>query len=83
MLIRYFAWLKQRTGCSQEELELPASVLTVADLIAFLGERHPRFAEAAAKTGVIRCAIDHEHAADDASINGAKEIAFFPPITGG
>ena len=44
MRVRYFAWLKQRTGCAEEELDLPADVLTVADLIGHLGARHPRFA---------------------------------------
>jgi sulfur-carrier protein len=83
MRIRYFAWLKQRTGCAEEELDLPAGVATVADLIAHLGQRHPRFAEAAAGKGVVRCAVDQTHAEPSAPLAGAREVAFFPPVTGG
>ena len=83
MRIRYFAWLKQRTGCAEEELELPSSVATVDDLLALLGERHPRFGEAAKADGVVRCAIDQTHAEGAASLAGAREVAFFPPVTGG
>ncbi len=83
MRIRYFAWLKQRTGCAEEELELPEGVATVDDLLALLGERHPRFGEAARGDGVVRCAIDQTHAERTAALAGAREVAFFPPVTGG
>ena len=83
MRIRYFAWLKQRTGCAEEELDLPAEIQTVADLMAHLGLRHPRFAEAAQGQGVVRCAIDQTHAEPTARLDGAREVAFFPPVTGG
>lgn len=83
MRIRYFAWLKQRTGCAEEELDLPAEIRTVADLMTFLGERHPRFAEAAAGQGVVRCALDQIHADPTAKLEGTREVAFFPPVTGG
>ena len=83
MLIRYFAWLKQRTGCAEEELDLPAEIQTVADLMTYLGRRHPRFAEAAAGQGVVRCAVDQTHAEPTVRLEGAREVAFFPPVTGG
>ena len=83
MRIRYFAWLKQRTGCAEEELDLPAGIETVADLMHHLGQRHPRFAEAASSQGVVRCAIDQTHADPTARLAGAREVAFFPPVTGG
>jgi len=83
MRIRYFAWLKQRTGCAEEELDLPPEVATVADLMAYLGRRHPRFAEAAAGQGVVRCAVDQTHAEPTVLLAGAREVAFFPPVTGG
>ncbi len=83
MRIRYFAWLKQRTGCAEEELDLPAGVETVADLMRHLGQRHPRFAEAASDKGVVRCAVDQTHAEPSAMLAGAREVAFFPPVTGG
>ena len=83
MRIRYFAWLKQRTGCAEEELDLPPEVATVADLVTYLGGRHPRFAEAAAGRGVVRCAVDQSHADLTVRLEGAREVAFFPPVTGG
>jgi molybdopterin synthase sulfur carrier subunit len=83
MRIRYFAWLKQRTGCAEEELDLPAELDTVADLMAYLGARHPRFGEAASGQGVVRCAVDQVHAEPSARLEGVREVAFFPPVTGG
>jgi molybdopterin synthase sulfur carrier subunit len=83
MLIRYFAWLKQRTGRAQEELDPPAEITTVRQLAAWIGERHPGFAEALAAPGVVRFAVNQEYVADDAPIARGDEIAFFPPVTGG
>jgi len=83
MRIRYFAWLKQRVGLAEEEVELPAEVTTVGALKAWLGGRHPRFAEACAAPGVVRAAVDQEFADDDRPLRGAREVAFFPPVTGG
>lgn len=83
MRIRYFAWLKQRVGVAEEELDLPAEVTTVGGLKAWLGTRHPRFAEACAAKGVVRAAVDQEFVDDDRPLAGAREVAFFPPVTGG
>ena len=83
MRVRYFAWLKHRTGCATEEVDPPAEVRTVADLMRWLGERHPRFAEACAATGVVRCAVNQEYAQADAAVRPGDEVAFFPPVTGG
>ena len=83
MRIRYFAWLKQRTGCAEEEVDPPAGVDTVGALVAWLGERHPRLAEAAAAAGVVRCAVNQEYAEADAPVRAGDEVALFPPVTGG
>lgn len=83
MQIRYFAWLRQRVGVAEEELQPPAGIANVGQLKAWLGERHPRFAEACAAKGVVRAAVDHEFAEDDRPLEGAREVAFFPPVTGG
>lgn len=83
MRIRYFAWLKQRTGLAHEEVDPPPGVATVAALQAWLGERHPRFAEASAATGVVRCAVNQEQADADTPVRPGDEVAFFPPVTGG
>jgi molybdopterin synthase sulfur carrier subunit len=83
MKLLYFAWLRERIGKSAEEIELPAGVATVADLVAFLASRGEEYAYAFENTGVVRAAIDRAHVKADAPIAGAREIAFFPPMTGG
>ena len=81
--ILYFAWVREKTGKAEEILDLPADVQTVADLVAWLKERGPEYAEAFARPGVVRAAVDQTHVQPTASIAGAREIAFFPPVTGG
>jgi molybdopterin synthase sulfur carrier subunit len=81
--LRYFAWLREKVGRAEETLELPAGLDTVADLIAWQGTRGAGFADAFSRPGVVRVAIDHVHAAPSAAVSGAREIAFFPPVTGG
>jgi len=81
--ILYFAWVREKVGRAEETVDLPEEVGTVAGLIAWLGRRDSRHAEAFANPGVIRAAIDRRHVAGDARLEGAREIAFFPPVTGG
>jgi molybdopterin synthase sulfur carrier subunit len=83
MRLLYFAWVKEKTGVAAEDVELPASVATVQDLMAWLKTRGPEFAAAFARADVVRAAIDQTHVRHDASLAGAREIAFFPPVTGG
>jgi molybdopterin synthase sulfur carrier subunit len=83
MRLLYFAWVKERAGIAAEEIEPPASVATIAELIAWLKTRGPEFENAFAQCEVIRAAIDKSHVRHDAKIAGAREIAFFPPVTGG
>lgn len=79
----YFAWMREKTGVAQEEIELPVHLRTVADLIEWQKQRGPEFAAAFARASVVRTAINQEHVDHDASISEAREIAFFPPVTGG
>jgi molybdopterin synthase sulfur carrier subunit len=79
----YFAWLKEKVGKSAEDIALPADIATVSELIAWLKTRGPEFAQAFAREAVIRAAIDRAHVRHDARIGDAREIAFFPPVTGG
>ena len=81
--IRYFAWVREKTGKAEEVVDLPAGVTTVAGLVAWLKLRGPEYAEAFARPGVVRAAVDQTHVQSTASIAGAREIAFFPPVTGG
>ena len=83
MKVKYFAWVRERVGKSEETIEPPASVRTVDDLIAWLTKQSEAYAYAFEKPKVIRAAIDHAHVKSDTAIAGAREIAFFPPMTGG
>jgi sulfur-carrier protein len=79
----YFAWLREKIGKAEEIVDLPAGIATVADLVAWLRERGPEYAEALARPGVVRAAIDKKHVQPASRIAGAREIALFPPVTGG
>ncbi len=81
--LRYFAWLRERVGRSEEVLDVPSGVKTVADLILWLKDRGPEYAAAFERADVIRAAVDHTHVRQEAPIAGAREIGFFPPVTGG
>jgi sulfur-carrier protein len=83
MKVKYFAWVRERVGKSEEIVEPPANVHTVGDLIGWLSGRGEGYAHAFETPRVIRAAIDHAHVRSDAAIAGAREIAFFPPMTGG
>lgn len=79
--IRYFAWLRERTGTASETVETEAA--TIADLIAELSARDEGYALAFSDPASIRAAIDQDLVEMDASLTGAREVAFFPPMTGG
>jgi len=83
MRVKYFAWVRERVGKSEETVEPPSSVRTVEDLIGWLAGRGEGYAYAFETPRVIRAAIDHAHVKPEATISGAREIAFFPPMTGG
>ena len=79
----YFAWVRERIGLAEEEIDPPAGVDNVAALIDWLATRGEGYAHAFENPRVIRAAIDRTHAKPTAPIAGAREIAFFPPMTGG
>jgi molybdopterin synthase sulfur carrier subunit len=83
MKIRYFAWVRERVGKTDEDIELPAGITTVGDLMTWLAARGEEYASAFENPKVIRAAIDRSHVRPEAAIAGAREIAFFPPMTGG
>ena len=83
MKVLYFAWVRERVGVSDEIVDPPVSVVTVSDLIDWLIGRGEEYAHAFEARASIRAAIDQTHARHDAPIAGAREIAFFPPMTGG
>jgi molybdopterin synthase sulfur carrier subunit len=83
MRILYFAWVRQRVGLGEETAVLPDGVATVSELIDWLKSRHEGYEAAFADLRAIRVAVDHEHVGLDHPLQGANEVAFFPPVTGG
>jgi sulfur-carrier protein len=81
--VLYFASVRERVGKPEEEIELPAGITTVGQLMTWLAARGEQYAYAFENLKVIRAAIDRKHVRPDARIEGAGEIAFFPPMTGG
>ena len=83
MQVLYFAWLREKTGVAGETVDPPAGLATVGDLLGWLRERSPGHADALADLSVVRVALDEEYAGLDRPIAGAREVALFPPVTGG
>ncbi len=81
--VLYFAWLRERTGRSEESLVLPVGVSTVGELIGWLVERSPGHASALANRRTVRCAVNQEFAEPGTRVGPGDEVAFFPPVTGG
>ena len=83
LTILYFAWVRDRVGIDMEQVVVPDAVATLGDLAAWLAGRDPAHAGAFADMARIRAAVDQQFAPLDAAIAGAREVAFFPPVTGG
>jgi sulfur-carrier protein len=81
LTVLYFAWLRERIGEPSEQVETGAA--TVADLVEELRAREPRYALAFSDLAAVRVAVDQELAGYAAPLAGAREVAFFPPMTGG
>ncbi|OIQ44482.1 MAG: molybdopterin converting factor subunit 1 [Roseobacter sp. MedPE-SW] len=81
MDVVYFAWVRERIGVPREQVETSAA--TVADLVAELSAREERYAAAFADLSALRVALDQELSDFDAALEGVREVAFFPPMTGG
>ena len=83
MRVRYFAWVRERVGHAEDEIDIPAGITTVRDLMRWLAARDEDYGAAFAEPDVIRAALDHTHVQHDAPLGQARELAFFPPMTGG
>lgn len=81
LTVLYFAWVRERIGLPREQVETSAA--TVADLVAELSAREERYALAFSDLTALRVALDQELAEFDAPLAGVREVAFFPPMTGG
>ena len=83
MKLLYFAWLKTKTGVAEEEVELPAEVATVRELLDWLKGRGPGYAEALADLDAVRVAVNQDYARSADPVKPDDEVALFPPVTGG
>ncbi|GAA4214901.1 molybdopterin converting factor subunit 1 [Sphingomonas endophytica] len=83
MKLLYFAWVRERIGLAEEDVMPPADVATVADLVAWLAPRSPGHAAAFADPARLRAAVDQAFVPLDTPVAGAREVAIFPPVTGG
>ena len=81
MDVLYFAWVRERIGLPTEKIETSAA--TVAELVEELKAREERYEAAFADLSALRVALDQELAEFDAPLDGVREVAFFPPMTGG
>lgn len=83
MDLLYFAWVREAVGAGHESVDPPETVRTVADLAAWLAARSPGHAAALADPARLRAAIDQRFVPLDAPLGDAREVALFPPVTGG
>lgn len=83
MKLLYFAWLRQRIGHGEEIVELPEHINTVAQLIEWLKGRDETYRSAFSDLRIVRAAINQTLVPLEASLEDAREVAFFPPVTGG
>lgn len=81
--VRYFAWVREKVGRAEEMVTVPSGVATVRDLVGWLAARGPEYAEAFQRPDVVRAALDQVHVKPSEPIGSAREVAFFPPVTGG
>ena len=83
MVIKYFSWIREHVGKSEENFDLPNDVTTINELIDYLNSSNDKYKNAFAKRSLIKIAINKTYSPIEAKIYNKDEIAFFPPVTGG
>ena len=83
MKLLYFAWLRQKIGTAEEQLDPPGDVATVAQLIDWLKTRGPNYVDALTNTKLVRVAVNREYVTYDHRLKPGDEVGLFPPVTGG
>lgn len=83
MIIKYFSWIREHVGKSEENLNLPSKVTTINELIDHLIGLNNQYKHAFAKRGLIKIAVNKNYSPFETKINNNDEVAFFPPVTGG
>ncbi len=83
MKVLYFAWLRTKIGCAEEEITLPNTITTVDGVLDMLRAKGGAYAEALSEDKVIRIAVNQDYAQGDHAVKNGDEFAIFPPVTGG
>ena len=83
MKLLYFAWLRARIGCAEEEVELPPRVRDVSGLLDWLRSRGGGYAEALRDLSIVRVAVNQDYVGSEHPLQEGDEVAIFPPVTGG
>lgn len=83
MIIKYFSWIKEHIGKSEENLDLPVDVTTINELIDYLNNLNDQYKIAFAKRDLIKIAVNKTYSSVNTKISQNDEVAFFPPVTGG
>ena len=83
MKLLYFAWLRARIGCAEEEVDLPPQIRDVAGLLDWLKSRGGAYAEALRDPSIVRVAVNQDYVGSEHPLREGDEVAIFPPVTGG
>ena len=83
MVVKYFSWIKEHIGKSEEQIDLPSNITNVNQLINYLNEIDEKYNIIFEKKELIKIAVNKTYSSFDANISNNDEIAFFPPVTGG
>ena len=83
MIIKYFSWIREHVGKSEEQLDLPVDITTISELIDYLNKLNDKYKIAFAKRDLIKIAVNKTYASVETKISQNDEVAFFPPVTGG
>ena len=83
MVVKYFSWIKEHIGKSEEQIDLPSNITNVNQLINYLNEIDQKYNIIFKKKELIKIAVNKTYSSFDTNISNSDEIAFFPPVTGG
>ena len=83
MIVKYFSWIKEHIGKSEEQIDLPSNITNVNQLINYLDEIDKKYNIIFEKKELIKIAVNKTYSSFDDKISNSDEIAFFPPVTGG
>ena len=83
MVIKYFSWIKENIGKSEEQIILPSNINNINQLINYLNEIDEKYKLLYEKKELIKIAVNKTYSSFDTNISNSDEIAFFPPVTGG